>query len=455
MTKNPLKNKNKRNLQGGDPLDALKKTVMSTIASNAPALGIPASNPTVVGVPSNLQSAGPISAGAAPKIPQGMNEAFTTMYKMVAILCVLMFVVMFFIGWGDVILYISKESGQSWKMVKDPHLFVKDTTDYDAIKYITTNSTDEEPYSIFLEESILSYVYRFFGIFVLLLAVQYAIFFSFMLYSKFKQLPFNDTVQPPYMNIGTAIIAVVGAAILTSVYKQYFIKNSQGSLKDIRAQLRDMKLFIYKNLTTNSDFLTAMVTNDLNALLSLFNAEINKNNRNNCSSPTSNCDTEVQRMVFTLSLYSYLNDQIPEADPNYETMKTIFTVDNIQKRRIDPTLYFYYKQPIYIPSMFSTLEEMNAKPFFTDTARQHVFQTGLTVLFQTCNKKFARLQTLSNGKQKLANYIIIFAVVVTLFLGMFIGIYYNDLKPVLEWLKGFIKSLIEKIFPKKPETNNK
>ena len=251
MTKNPLKNKNKRNLQGGDPLDALKKTVMSTIASNAPALGIPASNPTVVGVPSNLQSAGPISAGAAPKIPQGMNEAFTTMYKMVAILCVLMFVVMFFIGWGDVILYISKESGQSWKMVKDPHLFVKDTTDYDAIKYITTNSTDEEPYSIFLEESILSYVYRFFGIFVLLLAVQYAIFFSFMLYSKFKQLPFNDTVQPPYMNIGTAIIAVVGAAILTSVYKQYFIKNSQGSLKDIRAQLRDMKLFIYKNLTTN------------------------------------------------------------------------------------------------------------------------------------------------------------------------------------------------------------
>ena len=198
-----------------------------------------------------------------------------------------------------------------------------------------------------------------------------------------------------------------------------------------------------------------MVTNDLNALLSLFNAEINKNNRNNCSSPTSNCDTEVQRMVFTLSLYSYLNDQIPEADPNYETMKTIFTVDNIQKRRIDPTLYFYYKQPIYIPSMFSTLEEMNAKPFFTDTARQHVFQTGLTVLFQTCNKKFARLQTLSNGKQKLANYIIIFAVVVTLFLGMFIGIYYNDLKPVLEWLKGFIKSLIEKIFPKKPETNNK
>ena len=389
------------------------------------------------------------TAGAAPKMPQGMNEAFVTMYKLVATLCAFMFVIMFFIGWGDIILYLSNESGQYWKMIKDPNLFVKDTTDYESIKYITTNSIDEEPYSIFLEESLISYIYTFFGIFVLLFAVQYGIFFSFMLYSKFKELPFTDTIQPPYMNIGTVVIAFIGAVILSSIYKSYFIKKSQTSLKDTRAHLRDMKLYIYKNLTSNTDFLTAMTNNNLNALLTILNNEISKNNRNNCTSPTSNCDVEVQRMIFTISLYSYLNEQIPESDPNYETIKQIFTIENIRKRTIDPTLYFYYKQPIYIPSMYSSLQELNGKPFFTDSARESVFFTALTTLFQTCNKKFAQIQTLSNGKNKIANYLIIFAVIVTIFVGIFIGIYYNDLKPVLEWLKNFLISLYQKIFPPK------
>lgn len=411
----------------------------SSSKSNAPSTPV-VSSPTVVS-----------TAGAGPKMPQGMNEAFTTMYKLIATLCVLMFVVLFFIGWGDVILYLSNESGQYWKMIKDPNLFVKDTTDYEAIKYITTNSTDEEPYSIFLEESIIGYIYRFFGIFVLLLAVQYGLFFSFMLYSKFKQLPFNDTVQPPYMNIGTAIIAVIGASIITAVYKLYFIKKSQNTLKDIRTQLRDIKAFIYKNLTSNNDYLTAMRNNDLAALLTILNNEINKNNKNNCGLPTSNCDAEVQKMVFTISLYSYLNEQIPEADPQYETIKQLFTTENIQKRSIDPTLYFYYKQPIYIPNMFSSLQDINGKNLFTDESRQSVFFTGLTTLFETCNKKFARLQNISTGKYKIANYIIIFAVIVTVFVGIFIGIYYNDLKPFVEMIKNFIIQLYQKIFPKKPE----
>ena len=400
--------------------------------------------------PTSVVTSPPVvsTAGAGPKMPQGMNEAFVTMYKLLATICAFMFVIMFFIGWGDIILYLSNESGQYWKMIKDPNLFVKDTTDYESMKYITTNSIEEEPYSIFLEETIIGYVYRFFGIFVLLLAVQYGIFFSFMLYSKFKQLPFNETVQPPYMNIGTVLVAFIGAIVLSSIYKLYFIKKSQTSLKDTRTQLRDMKQYIYKNLTTNADFLTAMINNDLNALLTIFNNEINKNNRNNCTSPTSNCDAEVQRMIFTSSLYSYLNEQIPEADPNYETIKQIFTIDNIRKRAIDPTQYFYYKQPIYIPTMYSSLQEINGKPFFTDTARESVFFTGLTTLFQTCNKKFARIQTISNGKNKIANYLIMFAIIVTVFLGIFIGIYYNDLKPVLEWLKTFLKSLYDKIFSK-------
>jgi hypothetical protein len=125
-------------------------------------------------------------SASGPKMPKGMNEAFVTMYKLLATLSVLMFVVMFFIGLGDFILYLSNESGQFFKKVKDPNMFIKDTTDYDSIKYITT--IDDEPYSIFLEETIVGYVYRFFGIFVILLAVQYGIFFWFHVIFKIKTI---------------------------------------------------------------------------------------------------------------------------------------------------------------------------------------------------------------------------------------------------------------------------
>jgi hypothetical protein len=383
------------------------------------------------------------SAGAGPKIPQGVNEAFITMYKLITILCVLLVALLFIIGWIDVLYYIYNESSQEFRMIKDSNLFIQDTTDYDAFKYINTNTSDDEPYSIFLEESVVSYIYRFVGIFIILLAVQYGLFFSFMLYSRFNQLPFYDTVTLEYKLIGIIIIAYICAAIISTVYKKYFINHSQGTLKNIRSHLRDMKLYIYSHLTLNTDYLTAMIKNDTPALLSILNAEIVKNNRNLCSSPTSNCDAEVQRMIFTYSLYTYYNDQIPQADPNYNTMQEIFTIDNIQKRKIDPSIYFYYKQPIIISNMYPEFLKVNTKPFFTDPSRENRLLAEINNILQTCNKKLSLLQTLPEGKRSLFKYILTFAAVTTVFAGIYIGMYYTELKPALEWLLTNFKKLLQ------------
>jgi hypothetical protein len=268
----------------------------------------------------------------------------------------------------------------------------------------------------------------------MLLAVQYGLFFSFMLYSKFNQFPFNDTVTIDYKLLGIIISSFVCASIITAVYKKYFIHHAQGTLKNIRSQLRDMKINIYSNLTTNAEFLNAMIQNDSDALLSIFNVEIAKNNRNDCSSPTSNCDAEVQRMIFTYSLYTYYNDQIPQADPKYNTMQQIFTTENIQNRKIDPTLYFYYKQPIIISNMYPELLNANGSPFFKDTNRENVLLFGITNTIQNSNKKLSVLQTISDGKRSIRSYILAFAAVTTVFTMIYVGMYYNDLKPAINWL---------------------
>jgi len=361
-------------------------------AQGAPAATLPAAGtpPPVMSqdAPAPISPLPVSSIGAGQQIPQGVNDAFQTMYKLISMLCILLVVLLFILGWIDVFSYIYNQSTQEYNMITDPNLFIEDTNEYEAFYYINNNTSDDEPYNIFLEESVVSYIYRFVGIFIMLLAVQYGLFFSFMLYSKFNQFPFNDTVTIDYKLLGIIISSFVCASIITAVYKKYFIHHAQGTLKNIRSQLRDMKINIYSNLTTNAEFLNAMIKNDSDALLSIFNAEIAKNNRNDCSSPTSNCDAEVQRMIFTYSLYTYYNDQIPQADPKYNTMQQIFTTENIQNRKIDPTLYFYYKQPIIISNMYPELLNANGSPFFKDTNRENVLLFGITNTIQNSNKKY-------------------------------------------------------------------
>jgi len=411
------------------------------------ALGLPVQKNATMTVPFTDASTSVIQQPAAGlKMPQGMNEAFITMYTLIAALCAALFGMLFIIGWTDIFEYIYNESSQTFGMIKDPNLFIKDTTDYDAMLYITTNTTADEPYHVFLEESVISYIYKFIGMFIILFAVQYGLFFTFMLYSKIRQLPFNDTVKPPMIVIISIMMSLVGATILSSIYKLYFINKTQSSLKDMRKQMRDTKLFLYKNMTHNVDFLNALLTNDLVALLSILTNEINKNNRNtaSCSSPTANCDIEVEKMVFTISLYSYLNHQVPESDVNYDTIRSIFTVNNIQHAKIDPTNYFYYKQPLYIPNMFSTLQNSNGIPLFTNAERELIFLNKLTTLFQTANKKLARLQTIMKGKHTLLKYIILFAIATSVIICVFIVLYYNDIKTLLSSLYSKIPSLTKK-----------
>ena len=449
---------------GGPALDRFKnmgQQVLAKIKDNKQNIvnnitGPGSSNPTSVSASAPVEpsiktsvASSVVAAGNGGKLPGGMNEAFVSMYKLLAILSALMFVILFLLAWADVFGYTYDQISQKNQLSKGP-VFIKDTTDYNDMKYITSNSTSEEPYYIFTEESVISYIYTFFGIFVLLMGIQYGIYFVFMLYSKFKGLTFSDEVKPPIMDIGTIVLAVSGAAILTVIYKHYFIKKSQGTLKNIRTHMREIKSFIYSNITTNSDFLTALTNNDIKALLSIFNSEITKNNRNDCTSPVSNCDGEVQRMVFTISLYSFYKDQVPEADPNYQTVISIFSPDNIQHEKIDPTLYFYYKQPIYIPNIYSTLQDLNGEKFFTDPERETIFMSGLNTLLQTANKKLAVLQTISNGKNTILKYILVFATAVTLFMGVFIAIYYDNehVKMAIDSIREFIKSIIQWILSK-------
>lgn len=410
-------------------------------------LGLP--DGTVQGVPyQQLNTSYPVGGVQSIKMSPGMNEAFKTMYKLLAFIPALIFLCVFLISWFDVLIYIKNENSQVLSFIKDPNLFIKNATDYHAIQYITTNTIEDEPYNIFLQQQLVGYAFKMFGLFILLLGCQFGIFYLLMFYSKIKQFPFNETIAIPFNDIGVSIITLVSGIILAGIYKLYFIKKVQTKLKETRDSLREIKRYIYSNLTTRGDFLAAVVTNDLQNILALINSEILKNDKNSCSQPISNCDSEVQKMVFTISFYTFLNNQIPEADPNYEIMNKIFTVENIQKKLIDPVELFYYKQPIYISNLFSSLQELNKTPFFTNTEREHVFHSKTRIIFQNCNVKLARLLNISEGKIHLRNFFFTFAFMATFILALFIAINYDKIQIYIDPIFAAIKAFFIGLFMK-------
>jgi hypothetical protein len=392
-----------------------------------------------------------------PKITQGgMSDAFSTMYKLMGAFCLVIYFILFVISLVDVGSYVSKESTQSLTLVKDPNLFIKDTTDYESMNYILTGkdahatkgkTPKEEPYSIFIEESIVSYLYVIIGIFILLFAMQYSFWLFLYIRSSLSggliEKP-EAVVQSTYQPFIVVGIAGIGAIVMSYLYKKYFVKNTLGALKEIRSELQDIKQYIYKNLTKNAEFLHALVTHNMQSLLVILNTEISKNNRNNCSTSTSTCDIEVEKMIFTVSLYSYLVDQIPEVDSNYEKVNAIFTVDNIQHSTIDIPSYFYYKQSLYIPNIYTTIQNSNGANLFTDTNRETVFMKQLKIAFETINKKLARLQTISRGKQEIRKYIIRFSVVATIFLIVLVALFFMEYIDSIQGLYTKLRRLFGK-----------
>jgi len=78
----------------------------------------------------------------------GLNDAFIIVYRVVAILGIIGFVVITLLALMDVVLYYFGEIQQRFKLTLDPNMANKDTTDVDVLRYLA-NDIDNEPYNVF------------------------------------------------------------------------------------------------------------------------------------------------------------------------------------------------------------------------------------------------------------------------------------------------------------------
>lgn len=340
-----------------------------------------------------------MSAPAAATSTAGLNEAFGLIYKVAVILSILAFFIIACLCAIDVYAYVRDEVKQSSKLVLDPNLHNKDTTDVNAFKYLNA-SPDNEPYNIYLVQKIVNGVYTMIGLVVIIFAIQVASFFGFKIYSIINETPFRETIDLPINSLAVLVIVFIGIMIFNYIYKHTFLQITQPSMDILRKRMRDIKKYVYGNLELGEDarFSNALAGNDMDTILAILKEKLADDD----GSGTSSAAMDAARMIFSLNLYTYYQYEIPENDVVWEDLRVMFSPTGAQNQTIDPTLYFYYKKPIYVTNMYPSLRK-DLSPLLGEGERSFVRE--ISKMMRQLNLRLSRLQEISGGKKELFDYL--------------------------------------------------
>ena len=372
---------------------------------------------------------------------KSLSAAFNILYDVLSLIGSILVLSYFVLTFVDIFIYISRELKQKQFLIFDPNLFNKNTSEYEALKY-NTNDTRNEPYNIYLEQSLISQMFRVTGLFFVVVGLQIGSFLALKLLAILKNQEFTETIDTP-KHISTIIIILSTALIMNSIYKSKFLNKLQPNLRNSQVKINTMKDYIYNNLSTNPDFLEAMLSNNITTMVDIMNKQVTK--------------YSLAKMIFTVSLYNYYKTNVSENDEVFEEIRKIFTIKEIKSQQIDPIQYFYYKQNVFIPNMYVVLKDYLIKsPILTNNGvwkedEERNFKILVNTRILDLNRNLLQMLKLPKKKTELLMYLLLVLFLSFIFLAMIGGMYKDQLvvvwttvQPILQtiWIK--ITSLFRK-----------
>jgi hypothetical protein len=391
---------------------------------------------------STSETATPTNVAVEEMKKKGLVAAFYLLYDILAIVGVLLVVSYFILAIIDIFIYIINELKQKQSLIFDPNLFNKDTAEYKALHY-NTNVAYREPYNIYLEQKIVSQMYRIVGLFMVTFGIQLGSYLSLKVLAILKNQEFEEKIDIPRKNLAIMILLFTAATVFGSTYKKRFLNGLQPELKASQSHMTYMKNYIYNNMTTNLDFLEALETNNVSQMFDIMNKQVTQ--------------YSLMKMIFTLSLYNYYKSNVSENAEDYEDIRKIFTIREIKLQQIDPIKYFYYKQNVFIPNMYVILKN-NIKPLALlddkgriDNAKENAFKLLVNNRILEVNRGILKLLKLPSKKTKLLVYLLVILFIALLFVGAYaymykeqVGIAWQSIYPILQGIWNKITSLFSR-----------
>jgi hypothetical protein len=124
----------------------------------------------------------------------------------------------------------------------------------------------------------------------------------------------------------------------------------------------------------------------------------------------------------------------------------MFSVDGMQKQKVDPTLLLQYKRPVFMPNLYPTIRDKLQKSMTKEAERAFLKDFG--GIMKDLNKKLVRIQNISEGKKSVFTYLFkVFLVAVLMSCVIILMLIFIFLSKIFAKLSGFFLNLFGRQVP--------
>lgn len=344
------------------------------------------------------------------KLPQSQfMNTFMFMYLLYAVFACLLVIAVFVLIAFDYGKFTFYEIYQKLALISNPNMFNKDTMDFESL-YYAKNKTDDEPYTFYAQQTIVS------NIFVLINIVIFTFFLQFFLFAVLKSIAISGHMKfteqlfpmsdgtPFYKAMVILLVVAVLAITLNGYYNESFVKNLQPNIIDLSKNIDHISDMIYANITTDETFLNYVLDENITECIKYINKQEGRYEN-------------VGSMIFTMSLYNYFKVNVTSNSSAFNDIRKIFTLNSIRIRDIKPIDYMYFNQNIFISDQYPVLGEyISGKGKLLDTIdKQKRVRTNVATRVRHINTLFTALFRLSINRSNIKLHIFLEVIIIILF----------------------------------------
>lgn len=327
-----------------------------------------------------------------------IDKTFNKIYPYMGYASVLIVIVFCILSFMDITSYTFSKAYQNMTLRANPNLLNKDAIDYVLLSY-RKNNKDDEPYNIYLQQQITVWIYMFVGFIIVYIVLHNVVIILLKLLSKNTQdksvvvdMKLSMTTPPEVINMAFFITIMLCLAIAyNALYNTRFSKRIKPDVIDIATSIKGITDTTYDNLSTDDEFLKSVLEGNDHKSYRIINRQGNRADK-------------IGSMVFTMCLYSYYRKNTDMI--SNDTIKNIFTRNEIRLRRIAPFDYLYYNQTTFIPNLYEKIEPNILDVLNTDAKRAAVRENVASRL-NNVNRRLVKMFRMSMIQSSIMLYLLL------------------------------------------------
>lgn len=379
-----------------------------------------------------------------PAPPPGINDAFENVYRMLQVISIIIAATVLVMSVTDLISYTVQDAKQRVKLAADADLPIDSTTDMASLKY-SRASIEDEPYNVFRAQQVIAVGLLIAGVYIATVGAHLGTFAALRVHSLFNNRPFTDRADIPRQSMVVLIVVAIMCIAARSVYHTQFVRGAQTAMRRTRAQLDGARTFVQNNLSDDATFLAALRANNMDDITDFIRNTLQSRPSGTCTDKRDACDGDVEKMLVSINLYSYLRFNIPPGNPNREKVMRMFVPPgDATGSSVHPSSFLYMQKVTHVANLYPTLRPRLIDAFGDDPKRERIFVANLNRRMQDINELFARLQNISSGKQKLRRYMVSMMVIGVVACAVLLGVHWDDVAPPLTAAVAWLASLLSR-----------